>query len=100
MPLPIVLLALLAPIAAPAEAVQRLSPEQVEQVLDEAAAKREAAEVGLPRPNLIHGEMGVEVGTGGYRAVYGTAVVPLGQDGAAVISVSNVTDQQRYRRRR
>jgi hypothetical protein len=81
--------------------VQRLSDAQVEQVLAEAAARREAAEVAAlaPKPG-IHGEVGVEVGTGGHRAAYGTAVVPLGHEAQAVVSFSSATGRQDYRRRR
>ena len=100
MPLPIILLALLAP-NLPAASVQRLSPDQVERVLDDAAAKREAVEEARPRPGpAIHGEMGVEVGTGGHRAVYGDAFVPLGADGAAILSFSSSTRRDAYRRAR
>ena len=74
-------------------AVQRLSAAQVEQVLAEAARKREAVEQAAPGPKrVIQGEVGVEVGTGGYRSVYGHALVPLGADGGALLSVSGDTE--------
>lgn len=81
-------------------AVQRLSESQVEQVLADAATKREAVEAETPNPKLaIHGEVGVEVGTGGHRAAYGTAVVPIGEDGQAAVSFVTSTDREYYSRR-
>ena len=85
---------------------RRLSPEQIEAVLAEAAKKREAAEVGLnsdgieqaPKPQ-VHGEVGVAVGTGGYREAFGTAIYPLGDDGIAAISLDFVDwGERRFRR--
>jgi hypothetical protein len=76
---------------------RRLTPEQIEAVLAEAAKKREAAggqidpDVAEPAPgDRIQGEVGVSVGTGGYREVFGTAIYPLGDDGAAAISLDFV----------
>jgi hypothetical protein len=63
-----------------------LSEDEREAAL-EAGATRAAQELpinGLDRK--VHGEVGMEVGTGGYRAMYGTAVVPLGQSGYAQFS--------------
>ena len=85
---------------------RRLTPEQIEAILAEAAKKREAAEVPLdpgraepvPKPQ-VHGEVGVAVGTGGYREVFGTAVAPIGNDGAAAISLDFV-DWGRRRHKR
>jgi hypothetical protein len=86
----------------------RLSAAEVERVLERAAQKREAPTVAQPiavptgdlpiRP--IEGEVGVSIGTGGYREVFGTAVVPLGEQGTAVISFdssrSNRGDRWRH----
>lgn len=78
-----------------ASAERRLSPEQVEKILDEAARKREKAPLisdqaepapEQPSPIPIHGEVGFSIGTGGYRSAYGTAVVGLPGDGVAVMS--------------
>ena len=66
----------------------RLSPADVQKILDAAAARRET--VGDPEPRRIEGEMGVAIGTGGYREAFGTAVVPLGKDGTAIISFDTV----------
>ena len=96
-----------APTAAGSE--RRLTPEQVEAILDEAAAKRatstrqapaEAAaieDVELTPAPQVHGEVGVSIGTGGYHEVFGTAIYPLGQDGLAIISLDFVDwGQRRY----
>lgn len=89
------LLGTMAPGAASSAPV-RLSDQQVEQVLAEAAAKREAAERAVVADGRkIHGEMGVSVGTGGYRAAFGTAVVPLGGESAAILSFSTETSRDR-----
>lgn len=87
----------LAQTAEPAPAAsseRRLSPEQIEAVLAEAAKKREAAE-GRLDPGMaeqapqrqVHGEVGFAIGTGGYREVFGTGIYPLGDDGVAAISL-------------
>lgn len=101
--------ALLLVFAAPAPAqapplpdpVIRLTPEQREAALEAAAAHPSAARDpidGLDRG--VHGEMGVEIGTNGTRAVYGTAIVPLGQTGTAAISILDArTSRTRWRNR-
>ena len=74
----------------------RLSPEQVEQVLAETAERRAAAERkalepegdGLDLVPPIYGELGLTIGTGGYRSAYGSAVFPMGEQGSAAISFS------------
>ena len=83
--------------AASAASERRLSPEQIEAVLAEAAKKREAGELQLdpdmiePAPRRqVHGEVGFAVGTGGYREVFGTGIYPLGDDGVAAISLDFV----------
>ena len=71
----------------PMASEHRLSPDEIETVLNDAARKREPApsfDDSLPPP--IHGEIGFTVGTGGYRSAYGTAVVPLARDGVAILS--------------
>lgn len=71
--------------AAPSE--RRLSDAEIERVLDAAAAKREASEQAGDQPGRqVHGEVGVSIGTGGYRSVFGTAVVPVLSDGVAILS--------------
>ena len=86
----------------------RLSEAEVQKVLDKAALKREAkgatapqAEAIPPPPRPIEGEVGVSIGTGGYREVFGTAVVPVGADGVAIISIDSAeSNWGRSRRRR
>ncbi len=88
-----------APAAAPSSE-RRLTPEQIEQVLAEAAKKREASQSGWA-PNAVaeaeveprrqpHGEVGFSIGTGGYRGAFGTMIYPMGDDGVAAISLDMV----------
>jgi hypothetical protein len=66
----------------------RLSPAEIETVLNDAARKRESTEPSEERlPPPIQGEIGFSIGTGGYRSAYGTAVVPLPGDGVAILSL-------------
>ena len=94
----------LAPAPALAGDERRLSPAEVQQILDKAAQKREAttAKAVAPAPaRPIEGEVGMSIGSGGTREVFGTAVVPVGADGVAIISFDSVeSDRQRHRRRR
>ena len=78
---------------------RRLSPEQREAAIEAGAARSALGIDGGNGPDRqIHGEVGVAIGTGGYRAAYGTAVVPLGDTGVAAVSVE--TDRSNYRWRR
>jgi len=83
--------------AGPAPAIpseHRLSEAEVEKVLEAAARKRASAgsavEIVAPEeerlPPAIHGEVGFAIGTGGYRSAFGTAILPLPGNGAAVLS--------------
>ncbi len=94
--------------AAPMPSERRLSPEQIETILEEAATKNRAAdrvrmpdvELEAPKPR-VHGEVGVTIGTGGYREVYGSAIYPMGEDGIAAISLDMIDfghRRSRYRR--
>ena len=96
MALPAPMLAADAPRAAIGDE-HRLSPVEIQKILDEAAARRALA--GDPEPRRVEGELGVAIGTGGYREVFGTAVVPLGQTGTAILQFDTV-DSNRGRRRR
>ena len=92
------------PAAMPSE--HRLSPEEVEKVLAEAARKNSRpAPVDFPADpeaesdtpaSPVHGEVGFAIGTGGYRSAHGTAYVPLG-NGQAVVSfgTSRIRDGDR-----
>lgn len=79
---------LLLPIAAQAETI-RLTPEQAEAAIESGAARRTRsvdALSDLPGADRgIHGEVGVSVGTGGYRSIYGEAAIPLGNTGGLVL---------------
>ncbi len=96
------------PPRAPIADEHRLSDAEVRKILDSAALKRDKTPAAAPlaqapkapaRP--IEGEAGVAIGTGGYREAFGTAVVPLGQDGTAIISFDSVeSNRGRARRRR
>ncbi len=73
--------------------VRRLSPKEKERILansSEAKADASLASImgggGGSRPSGIHGEIGAEIGTNGARGVFGTALVPLGENGSAIIS--------------
>lgn len=95
---------------APASSERRLSPEQVEAILAEAAAKREASEKQAPAdietidleplpPPQLHGEFGIGMGTGGYREIFGTGIYPLGVDGVAAVTFDFVDWGNRRDRR-
>jgi hypothetical protein len=64
-----------------------LTPEQREAALEAGAARDESLQYGTT-DRRVHGEMGVEVGSRGERAAYGTMVAPIGQNGVASISYS------------
>ena len=97
---------------APSGAGHRLTPEQIETVLAEAAAKREASERSAPatveiedlepmRAPPVHGEFGIGMGTGGHREIFGTGIYPMGMNGGAAISFDFVDFGNRtYRRNR
>ena len=99
---PSLVLAQTSPAVASPTDERRLTPEQIEAVLAEAAKKRAAAEkqvhveqVAIDEadpspPPQVHGEVGFGIGTGGYREVFGTGVYPIGEDGVAAISLDFV----------
>lgn len=87
-------------IAAPAVAetttegtVVRLSPGQAEQAIESGAAAAAVPHDALasiedgPR-RAIHGEVGMMIGTGGARGMFGTAAIPLGDNAGAIVSFS------------
>ena len=93
----------LAPAPALAGDERRLSPAEVQQILDKAAQKREAttAKAVTPAPaRPIEGEVGVTIGTGGTREVFGTAIVPVGAEGMAIISIDAGESRRNTKRRR
>jgi hypothetical protein len=78
----------------------RLSAEEREAAIEAAATRSgRTFDEGSAGDHRIHGEVGVEVGTGGTRAAYGTAVVPLGDTGVAAFSFETGTSNYRVRRR-
>jgi len=64
-----------------------LTPEQREAALEAGAARAmdDSLQYGAA-DRRVHGEIGVEVGSRGERAAYGTMVAPIGQNGTAIIS--------------
>ena len=81
---------------APLPSEIRLSEVEKEKVLEAAATRRQSTTVQSVEDTSadeagrqIHGEVGFEVGTGGYRSAYGTAIVPLEDDGVAIISLGS-----------
>jgi hypothetical protein len=84
--------------AVPARAeplVFSLSPEAREAAIDAASRQPERNPLILgqapetaAQDRRIHGEVGFSIGTGGTRSVFGTTMVPLGDDAAAAFSFS------------
>ena len=79
--------------AAPAASSEiRLSQAEIDRVLADAAAKREARPRPLPiagepvEQRKVHGEVGFEIGSDGYRSVYGTSALELPDGGFAIVS--------------
>jgi hypothetical protein len=69
---------------------------QIRDYLDSAPAplaaepERAAADAGgAVRDRAPHGEVGIGVGTGGYRHVHAATVVPVGKIGTAAVAVSD-----------
>ncbi|HWI86962.1 MAG TPA: hypothetical protein VNT42_11655 [Sphingomonas sp.] len=78
-----------------------LTPEQREAALEEGAARSGTDIDGLGRSDRrVHGEMGVEIGTRGYRAIYGAAAIPLGNDAIAAFSFDAGSYRNETRRHR
>ena len=93
-----------APAVTSAPQVYRLSPAERDAAIAAAALKPESPGGALlpsperdailnnslygdqKRDTAIHGEVGMFVGTGGARGIYGSTAVPLGQNGMAQFS--------------
>jgi len=76
------------------ETVIALSPAEKEKLLNAAAERPRPVGSELPVNGLggigpIHGEVGMFVGTGGSRGVYGRAVAPVGENGQVAIAFEN-----------
>lgn len=81
------LLACLIPIAAQAETI-RLTPEQAEAAIEAGAARKARPDILPDLPQVdrgVHGEVGIAIGTGGYRSLYGVVGMPLGDTGSVVL---------------
>ena len=70
---------------APSDGV-RLPPAQRAAVLDAAALHPNRGLDGGGYDRAVHGEVGMEIGSRGERAIYGTTIVPLGDNASAAIS--------------
>ena len=78
----------------------RLSDEDRQAAYEQANARaaRELPINGLDRK--VHGEVGMEIGSNGSRALYGSAIVPLGDNATAQISfLTGQGGNYRWRRR-
>ena len=67
----------------------RLTPAEIERVLADASYKRHARPQPVdaaPPERKVHGEVGLEVGSDGYRSVYGTSALELPDGGFAILS--------------
>lgn len=99
--------------AEPAGTVYRLSPEEIAAIDPKPPAQdpklaydplfdKSLFDVGdkVRTDRRPHGEVGAFVGSGGARGVFGTTVVPVGENGSAAFSFENSQyPRQRYRRR-
>jgi len=90
-----VIAAVLASPALAQEVVHRLSPDAREAAIDSASRQpeRNALLTGLapargPSAHGLHGSVGFGIGTGGMREVFGSTMMPLGENGAAAFSFS------------
>ena len=92
---------LAAPCAAQPGTVYRLTPGQIAQIAALPAGDplfdRSLFEGDLPRDRQLHGEVGAFVGSGGARGVFGSAAMPLGDNGVAAFSFEH-SDFGRRRR--
>ncbi|USI72638.1 hypothetical protein [Sphingomonas morindae] len=79
---------------APAPGTLRLTESEKAALLAQSDEQGvDAARAGLapsdaPRRG-VHGEMGAMIGSNGAHALYGTAAIPIGQSGGAIISVES-----------
>nr|WP_047170216.1 hypothetical protein [Sphingomonas sp. Y57] len=74
------------------ERVIALSPAEKEKLLDAAAQRLLPIDDALPVNGLgrqVHGQVGMFVGTGGSRGVFGSAIAPLGEKGQIAVAFEN-----------
>jgi hypothetical protein len=70
----------------------QLTPAQKAELAaasDEKKADPAADGLGGARHRAVHGEVGAMIGTGGARSLFGTAAIPIGEDGGAILSFEN-----------
>jgi len=72
---------------------------QIDRWIADGAPPTEAPAINEARK--IHGEVGVSVGTGGYRSGYVVSTVPLGETGSLTMAISQTEfgDRGRHRAR-
>lgn len=71
---------------------------QIERwVADSPAARSDPEAPMVDEPRKVHGEMGVSVGTGGYRSGYLVTHIPIGEAGSATIALSKTDFGDRAR---
>lgn len=83
-----------APVGPPAAPkLYALTPEEKAQVLETASRRPDVDNPALlpafAQDRRPHGEVGMMIGTGGARGIYGIVGVPVGENGSAVLSFSN-----------
>ncbi|UAK25148.1 hypothetical protein [Sphingomonas nostoxanthinifaciens] len=80
--------------------VVSLSPEQRLEAINNAdGSGADAALGGGTDGRKVHGEVGMMIGTGGARGIYGVTAIPLGQNGTAVIGFESTRFNNNYWRR-
>ena len=71
--------------------VRRLSPEEKERILQNSDGSDTDAflnsALGGGSSTKIDGEVGVMIGSGAARSIFGTTRIPLGESGSAIISI-------------
>jgi hypothetical protein len=64
--------------------------EKAELLSHNTEASVDAARMGVADPAAagrhVHGEVGAMIGSNGARGAYGTAAIPLGENGGAIVS--------------
>jgi len=79
--------------------IHSLSPEAREAAIEAASRQPETntrirarAPESAAQDRRIHGEMGMSIGNNGHRSVFGSTMVPLGENGSAAFSFSTGRD--------
>ena len=80
--------------------VYRLSPEEIAEVQDPERQRNEELELAERqlRQRSVSGEIGFGIGTGGFRSIFGSVIVPIGRTGFLALAIENVDYGDRYRR--